>query len=75
MSRAALVAFAVAALAVPGAALAARPMGALLPTPTAPIDTHVPLTARAAVAALPTRMPPGVQVTNEQERGANHPCR
>jgi hypothetical protein len=63
----ALVALVVAALAAPGAALAARPTGALLPSPTAPLDTRVPLTARAAVAVLPTRMPPGVQVTNEQE--------
>jgi hypothetical protein len=60
-----LVALAVVALAVPGAALAARSQGALLPSPTAPLDTRVPLTAR--VAFLPTRMPPGVQVANEQE--------
>lgn len=64
MSRA-LVALVVAALAVPGAALAARSTGALLPSPTTPLDTRLPLTTQ--VALPPTRMPPGVQVTNEQE--------
>jgi hypothetical protein len=63
--RLALVALAVVALAVPGAAHAARSQGALLPSPTAPLDTRVPVTARVPV--LPTRMPPGVQVANEQE--------
>ena len=65
MTRA-LVALAVAALAVPGAAVGARSTGALLPSPTAPLDTRLPLTG-GRVAILPTRMPPGVQVTNEQE--------
>ena len=63
--RRALVALAVVALAVPGAVHAARSQGALLPSPTAPLDTRVPVTARVPV--LPTRMPPGVQVANEQE--------
>ena len=65
MSRA-LVALAVVALAAPGVASAARSTGALLPSPTAPLDTRLPLTG-GQVAILPTRMPPGVQVTNEQE--------
>ena len=60
-----LAALAVAALAGPGAALAAQPTGALLPSPTAPLDTRVPLTARVAV--LPTRVPPGARVANAQE--------
>ena len=60
MTRA-LVALAVAALAVPGAAVGARSTGALLPSPTAPLDTRLPLTG-GRVAILPTRMPPGVQV-------------
>ena len=64
--RRALVPLAVAALAAPGAAPAARSTGALLPAPTAPLDTRVPLTG-GRVPILPTRMPPGVQVTNEQE--------
>jgi hypothetical protein len=57
---------AVVALAVPGAAAAARSTGALLPSPTAPLDTRLPLTG-GGITILPTRMPPGVQVTNEQE--------
>jgi hypothetical protein len=64
--RRALVALALLALAAPGAAAAARETGALLPSPTTPLDTRLPLTGGQA-AILPTRMPPGVQVTNEQE--------
>ena len=69
MSRV-LVALAVAALAAPGVALAARSQGALLPSPTAPLDTRVPLTARSRSCRPGCR--PGCR--SRTSRRSRRPC-